>query len=59
MIYSDVDCPECISEFVKNGGCECFVSSSCDPETLIPSGCMACKSEEDEVRKLCASTAGI
>ena len=47
MIYSDVDCPECISEFVKNGGCECLVSSSCDPETLIPSGCMACKNEEE------------
>ena len=59
MISSYADCRECISEFVKSGGCECLASSTCDPDTLIPSGCMACKSEEDEVRKLCASTAGI
>lgn len=39
---SEVDCDDCVSRFMRAGGCECWKSDSCNQDDLVPEGCDPC-----------------
>merc|ERR550532_426307 len=41
-------CDVCVSKFVMDGGCECWMDDACDEDALVPEGCEMCAYEAAE-----------